>query len=795
MTYEYEQYLEKVKESFNSKFNAILPQYVRYNDFEKQVFVIVYNTLSTSNDGNHMIEIPTLELGACKYEENYAKFISAVVNASVIRRFGERIRGNIDNAKMISDNDIFIHGLENRNPIIRVRMGNYAINLNELLAENITERYLINAELSKPRLLPRERYRYNSENAQKGLRDYSTWLDSVFPGTRSNFIYEISQTDLVICHDIKGLNDHLRGIPYATINEDGTIECSLPVEPLVYLARSTNVKAKQILEERRFENVIFIGDKKFNTPPGWGNFNGYVVKNLYIGHHRPIDPINISYRFSTNEVKYLYGLQMSEWADFNAENRELENVLENLTNLFKQYGLNIDPFKDLLHRIRYNTTLIENNGTEDLNGHYFSKYFTEKLEESLFTGTITDYEFLSLTECFQHLIAIAAKGNRIKLDMLRNLLGRDSRTVVFMENKHEVWELRRKYKNTKNVNFLWKRSFKKTLKNFAYKKCSNKRETYVLMGFDKKYNGSPLQCIDALGLKGSCHFASMSLDDSRFKSLKISRLRYESEVYGSNARELMNGIHFVPTTHQDDENLEIEDFPIDENLEYRSNSAMTDRFIVEFTDGKSFTINGKVVVDEEAVEVDEIEANDYVKIYVPNWDLLENVWRLKHTVLARQIDEYAPKWRARLDELKMHHNGDQKGLYKELKKNGLGIKAKSFNNYFDRNDTVFPQRHTLIAILKTILKHAGEGESDKINKEFEMIMRAERAYNSSRINIGRDLDDFALSLMIGQTVDRHKLSFLIETENENLLNILTEDCIKEGTVRNVRRRKYRRENP
>ena len=398
-------YFDSISKFFNKEANNyfIETQTNKFNNyFESSIFLLIKDILNSEKSGKYFIEIPLEELGALEAKNDYNNFIGfcecilnsagmAVYNRNKENPFPLNKINDIVYKVTKSAKNIFIK--ESESTLIAFK--NY---------RSSTEAHFEDSQ-PKPKLL--QEFDYNSQNAERCIKNYFSWLDSFIPVDEpKKILNDITGKVLIISHGEIEKGELKNSIPFCSISlphtkkkqvVNASVESSkdnysksysTPIEPFIYLtAKVKNVE--YLISKNEFETILVIGDKKFDSRLTEWLDEGYFRKLIYLGTESKSSELETYYKYSISELKNIYISENDQKP--NIEDFILKNL--NICNQVLQKGLiennNIIPLvwqnKDLDAKIsEFNTLLNEfkDKGLQfNFSPSFIYRYISEVTEE------------------------------------------------------------------------------------------------------------------------------------------------------------------------------------------------------------------------------------------------------------------------------------------------------------------------------------------------------------------------------------------------------------------------------
>jgi hypothetical protein len=764
-------YLEDVKEFFDTQVRELFieNQNPFQNGFETSIFYLISRLLNKEANGAYFINIPMRELGTERapgnnHEINYSGFCNSVLLAAGIKVFdlnkGNTIPENNEGDYIFVNNEIFI-----------TKKNGFAVIRNKKRRPNqIAGNY--------PLLLNDGEYSYNTRNnAELIISNYFCWLKSFKRDTK--ILNNINNKILIISHSEISKASFFKSIPICTITEDGCKTYSSPLEPFIYLSRSSTItELEEMVRTNFFSTIIFLGDRKFDGNDVWDIDNQYFDKIIFIGANAPTNQIKNYYVYSRSEMHRYYKTPTIEYVNKILVNEELDDAVQKFNEIVKEISTNGGSLK-FSPLIIYNIT----TPVDDVDKDYKMEWFEHVLNDNLVNGGENSYE--NLTIAFENILIKLKNGNQSKLTYFQNLRdehtlkNEDKKLFYIVENRNELLFLKNNYKiNEKNI--FTKSSYFTKIKGIK----NRTRNKFVFFTFGR-FSLEILKVMDQLSIIGDRIFISYGNKDLRFNSIQEELNKYENSSLSHSSREDVTAIKYEKSKPIGEE-IEVKESTLDD-YNYNDNDVTSfsrpvkiERFRVEFDKGESVTLDGSVIVDYALKDAADIEKNDEIKYYQNDPELFENAWMEFAKDMAANIDYFSRLWKITLSELKSYYRRKDNVLFKALTNFGWKTEITSLKAYLrEGNDIQFPRPTSLIA-LKKLCESLDQFNNCDFIANYSDLRKAQSA-NEDRKKLGRILSNALLQDAIGNTSDE---SFIKKISTTGIFNQLKDKCIHSGTVKN-----------
>jgi len=767
-------YLEDVKEFFDGQVRELFVENQNpfQNGFESSIFYLIKRLLDEQTNGAFFIKVPMRELGSLNHVDNYANFCGSVLFAAGMKVYQENI---INPTPEIMLGDYFYKRIGPNRIFIKHRRGYLSINELDVRDPAIYGQPGEPAHASK--LIAPIDYPYNQQNGTRSINTYFRWLNLFIPSTQQKVLNGNKGRILIISHAEIERGLHSNSIPFSTVNENGTFSYSSPIEPLVYLARDRQSDVlKEIVKSKKFDTIICIGDKNFQTGSVWRIQTGYFKRIIYIGGNPPLDKIENYYTYSIKEMHKLYDVDCITFENKICVNAGLDQAVNTLKNKILEIRARGGNFNHTMVSF-YNMTAPLDDGNAD----WHLNAFENKLLIDLVSNDDNDSQ--ELRTAHSEIINILKNGNQDKIRRVQQIIQLQSKnTKVFciVNNNLEITALTR-ILNLNENHFITRNSFDRKIRRYIAEK--NQKNVFVFLAFDDNYMNGIVHLLDKYSICGERIFISFSETDIRFDNiLKRSKKLAHDLVSGQNRFEI-TGIEYkqeiVPVNFE----LTIDDFGFDDALNYRNaDYAPREGFIVTFIDGTHVTLSGRVVVEEEIIDISEVEIGSEIAYYQNDDEIFDQIWQVYQPNLAVNIPLYSTMWKDALGQLNNHY-GEINQLFTRLRGNGWNTSLANLRGLLrDQNETDFPIRSSLEAIKDLCLVTPGTNELAFVT-QFKSVLNAKRA-NELRKGLGNKLSTALMERVCG--IDPTDI-FIMRLQEGDLFNQAFENCIIRGTVQNIQR--------
>lgn len=767
-------YLEDVKEFFDRQVRELFieNQNPFQNGFESSIFYLIKRLLDEQTNGAFFIKVPMRELGSLNHVDNYANFCGSVLFAAGMKVYQEN---NINPTPEIMLGDYFYKRIGPNRIFIKHRRG--YLSINELDVRDPAIYGQPGEPGHAPKLIAPIDYPYNQQNGTRSINAYFRWLNLFIPSIQQKVLNGNKGRILIISHAEIERGLHSNSIPFSTVNENGTFSYSSPIEPLVYLARD---RQSDVLEEmvrsKKFETIICIGDKNFQTGGVWDVATGYFKKIIYVGGNSPLNPIQNYYTYSIQEMHKLYDVDCITFENKICINAGLDQAVNTLKNKILEIRARGGNFNHTMVSF-YNMTAPLDDGNAD----WHLNAFENKLLTDLVSNNGNDFQ--ELRKSYFEIINILRNGNQEKIRIVQEIiLQQSNNTKVFciVNNNPEITTFRR-ILNLKETQFITRNSFdRKIRKNIVDKKQKN---VFIFLAFDDNYINGIVHLLDKYSICGERIFISFSETDIRFDNiLKRSKKLAHDLVSGQDRFEII-GIEYEQEIDPVNFELTIDDFGFDDVLNYRNaDYAPKEGFIVTFIDGTHVTLSGRVVVEEEIIDISEVEIGSEIAYYQNDDEIFDQIWQVYQPNLAVNIPLYSTMWKEALDQLNTNYH-PIRGLFDHLIENGWNTSLANLRGLLrEQNETDFPIRSSLEAIRNLCRTTPGTNELAFVT-QFQPVLNAKRA-NELRKGLGNKLSTALMERVCG--IDPTDL-FIMRLQEGDLFNQAFENCIIRGTIQNIQR--------
>jgi hypothetical protein len=770
-------YIESIEEFFEKntkiKFN---------NSIENSIFYLVEKILNDEIDGSNFIMIPMRELGFDNYAENYASFCGTIAFAAGKHVYEINKQTNI--LPEIFDYDYFL----DRNNIY-IKRGKYKIPFDDYGTRNEYNTVKEIKSLNYPKLLPPKLFIYNNKNGYRNIVLYKQWVNKF---DQDSFILNNpTKKILVFSHSEIDNSEWLNYIPHCKVDSSGNEQYSSPIEPLIYLANEESKKLSELVRNKTFETIIFIGDHKFMTGGDWSLRHKYFKKLIYIGAVQP-DKTSLYYTFSPLEIYKSYKIKENE---FKEEYIQFSKVdVEINTNLNQAFG----KFKEKVKEIQTNggefkfSLLGLINRASPIDSELKAKmedWFDDYLINNLTyenDGTIEE-----LSESYSEILKQLETGDIKKIDELKKIINQvpiDKKIVLtFIVSQKDEIKYLSKALRIQSDNFITLKGFirkfdairnKKSFKN-AYK---NK---FIFLAYDNTYN-EILKMMDSYSLLGERIFIGIA--DNRFKNILNNRNNLLKSLFETECRKNITSVDYKEIKLTDSVNfgdnlLSIDDFTYDDAFEftYQTDSNI-ENYQITLEDGESVILNGTVVVEDEIVDVADLKKGDFFTYYQNSHHLFEQVWRIYAPQIAFEIDTYSLIWKQTLRELKEYYKTES-NLLKALQGYNWKTEISTLKAYLrENNNTQFPRTGSLNSI-KKLCDNLENFQNNTFVEKYNEIRRSQKAL-SLKIKLGRILSKALFDDKLG-LIKEDPIKALLG--NTNLFDQIKEDCLKSATVSEIKK--------
>lgn len=330
------EYKGKIESYFDNQINDVFSNTkIKFeNRFEEIVFCLIQNIMQHQPDGSYHIEIPMRELGFEDYAKNYASFCGSI-EFSASKHVYELNKENNTLSEIVNSEYFY-----DRNRIY-IRRGEYKIPFNDFGNRNEYNTKIPIGNSNYPKLLPPILFQYNGQNGLTKINEYFEWV-KLFDH-EPVLLNKINRKVLIISHSEIEKSVWYNKIPNCKISNEYNEVYSSPIEPLIYLAREECIKITELVENRNFETIIFIGDSKFYEGGIWSERHNYFKKKIYLGFQKP-QTSKTFYSFSPTEIQSYYNSAISnenykfEKAVDNNFTTELSNFIEVLKTIKEKGG-------------------------------------------------------------------------------------------------------------------------------------------------------------------------------------------------------------------------------------------------------------------------------------------------------------------------------------------------------------------------------------------------------------------------------------------------------------------------
>jgi len=744
------------------------------NDLETSVFYLVDRLLNIEAGNNYFIKVPMKELGPENYAENYSEFCGAIAFAAGVNVYDF----NNNNSKPELKNGDFI--CNKKKQILIKRPDNCALkpsNLNQGIIEDEI------VEISRPenysRILNSEKFKYNSLNGQTLIDSYLEWVKIFNEAPR--ILNDIKRKILIISQAEIDKSVFTKAIPHCRIDENGNLNYSSPIEPLIYLARDENDTIKNLVQNKTFDTVIFIGDSKFKTIGIWSLRHKYFNNRIYIGF-QPKDENSIEfYCYAPNEIFNFYGVQ-DEAIQLNKDDihfsDELTGAIDGFVEKVKEIQENGGNFRFSLLGLINRTAPIASELKEKMED-WFDDYLINNLSNA------QEGDFDQLADAYIGILKALELGNRNKIDKIADLVSqtkeKNKETLFFIASqKDEIDFLCRNFK-IKKENIIMLRTFSSMLRSILNAKNfkNNKRNKFIFLAYDNTYHDL-LKMMDAFTLLGERRFIGKK--DKRFNAILKDRNKYFDELLAKENRETITGIKYeleiahLVTAHEGASTLD--DFEYDDEYEFIiQRDSKVENYQITLEGGNTITLNGSVFIEDAIEDVADLKVGDEFMYYQNDQQLFEEAWRSYEPELAIKIEEYSQIWKKTLEKLKIHFNNEIELLAK-LKEYKWKTELTTLRAYLrESSQTQFPRSGSLTAI-KKLCDSIEEFHNDAYLQNYDGIRKAQKAL-SMKIKLGRIICKALYDNKIGKESQEPIIKKLKETDLFEQLRI---NCLRSGVV-------------
>jgi hypothetical protein len=770
-------YLEDINTFFEKKFgenfNNENPPFK--NGLEKAIFCLVQDILKKEN-GAFFVEVPMRELGAKDHAANYSAFCGAIAFASALSTY-ENNKNNkqpeIENMEYFYDRKIFI------------RRGSYKLPFDDYGTRNEHNTTLpIVTPLQKPKLLSPDKFIYNNKNGTNKVKDFFTWANTI--DENPLILNNITQMTLVISHGEIDNSKWMEKIPHCTITDDGKEIYSSPIEPLIYLARDKNEKVIQLVESKAFDTIIFIGDAKFYDGGLWSLRRGYFKRKIYIGGNNMPDDVENFYCFSPTEIQQYYGGEITDgnFEFIQANSESLENKFAALIECFNKNKNNVGIFSFSLLPLLNRTAPIDIEFKEQL-----LEWFDNKIMSTL---SFSDHENLSeeLTKAYIDILDALSNGNESKLKELDSIIKKNDikKVIIIVNHRDEIDYFSKKYAIDKN-RIVTLNSFSKKIKKHAYSNSDNKRNVYIFLAYKAIYDEC-LQMLDSFSLNGKRIF--IGLKDNRFERMLNARRKMINSFLSRQCIEDYTGIKFQSEYINEDlkgaDKLSINDFLFDDEYDFvvQKNQKLV-TYSVTLEDDSKVVLSGTVEVENSISDIDDLSVGDTFTYYTPQIEIFNAIFNRLYPNLNDEIEQCSKYWINALKEIYVQEFKKKiKPMYEKFMEYGWKTHEGTLKLYLsDRNNVQFPQSSSLRALKKYCdqINSIDFNECSEFKNHYNEVRKAQKA-QSSKNKLGRLLSRNLLEEKIGN----NKAEF-IKTIGEELWFDLKNNCLKTGTVKDIKKTK------
>ena len=743
------------------------------NGLEKAIFYLISKILNQEKVGiKYFIKIPMREIGIDNYTDSYIEFCGSVAFAAGKNVYETNINNEVPEIKL---GEYF----EFKSSIY-IQRGHNSFKVEDYGKRNGNNDSFEFKNTKFPRLS--NAFDYSGKAGRKTILDFKSWAGKF--NENPQILNNIDKKVLIISHSEIEKSDWVKRIPHCKIDENGNLHHSSPMESLIYLARDENSKLLEMVENKFFDSVIFLGDSKFRTDRNWSVDRGKIKKIIYVGYHEPEGTIEY-YTFSPNEIFDYYGVPY-ESIQFKKEDiqfsQELNDAIFSFIENVKEIQTKGIDFKFSLQALINRTAPIDE----------FSK---EKMEEWFENYILNSFSFSQevylelLLSSYSGILDALSKGVLQKISLIKRIIRETSEKKMdslyfIVSQKDEIDYLNTSF-GIKKEQIIQFRSFNRKLKSIinSKKHKNNKKNKFVFLAYDNKYNDL-IKLMDNYTLLGERIFVGKA--DNRFSSIKIERDKYFIELLSKECREEIIGIKFeIPSVKEEEvtDNRTLEDFEFDSDYEFiLQRDIKVENYQISLENGSIITLNGNVIIEDEIEDVGDLKVGDEFVYYRNEQILFDKVWHLYQPELANQIDNYSQIWKNTLIDLKGFFK-DEKQLLEKLKLFKWKTELPTLKAYLRENcQTQFP-RYSSLSSIKKLCESLEEFSEDPFVLNYENIRRAQKAL-SLKVKLGRVVCKSLYESNLGIVSNEDIVKIIMEAD---LFEELREKCLCSGKVLTIKK--------
>jgi hypothetical protein len=610
------------------------------------------------------------------------------------------------------------------------------------------------------------------------LNDYKALFKSVFNADdfptkfkhKAAIILEWNDFQEELSHQICSEFEMLKAIPIQRIKKNGQFyECTLPIEPMIYVAPDYFTFQEYIKGNYDIETVIIIGRNKYRQ-----EFFEKIemdleyedIPNAIIVGTEPIqDNSNafLKWNWTQSEISFLKNQPLASINTVLIEDKDFENAIGEFVNFIdsveKDNYVRISELKRF-KKILYGLVLpakesrLQNFKEWIL---YLMLKESENTIKDIFIGLNQNYS--EVIEKNEHLISnIFNVFTNRKLEILKELLNID---VLIVPKKHqEIW--RKELKKTEQYRIMTLADFEK--KQAEYKTLKN---VVVLSLFGYEY--SPSDLIEKLNCYSHNYTFLAYLEEQKAVLEVLNRIdNFQNKEYASNDRKLITEIQFYPKDKPENISDLIDSFADKsegerKHYEYENSENVNYALTFEETDNILVLEGSKSVLlhsENRKEQVFNLKKGDKVGIYanLSKEKIFEIAVSEDSDGRFKKIDYYAMVWKKSLQNyfIKKQINGydyQEENLLNDLNNSGLKVKSiltlKKWVNCDERDK--FPSSLSSLIAIKNLVN------DEELNNEFEQIKRYRKLYRSIMIALGRNLSDEVMDYVISKNTIKGKM--------------------------------------
>lgn len=553
--------------------------------------------------------------------------------------------------------------------------------------------------------------------------------------------------------------DLFKSIPIQRINKyGGEYECSLPIDPMIYLVPNYYVYQDYIKGKYEIDSVILIGGNKYSSEYFDAIENDIYneeIKNVIIIGKECIDDRTetfIKWNWTQPEISFLKKEPIAELKSELVEDDNFINAIEDYYKYIKEFEQkyftrlsDLSRFKKLLYNLvlpNENSRLINyQDWVQDL-----MRKETENAIKDVLIGQNESY-FEQLSETEKLIDNIFLSFANTKLNFIKNQ--KNYEILIVPKKNLKIWQKDFQHLSLKTM----------SLSQFIEKQPDFQKENKVLILSIFGYEYSPHDLIEQLSsFPHSYSFLSYKEEITALQEIKNRWSNIYSKEYCSTNRKKLTGLDFNYEESLENisdliENLAERaerdrkqyDYESQENVNYALTFEENSDELI-FDGSKSVLLH----LENRKEKIFNLMVGDKVRIYT-NY----TKERLYEIALAEdsasrfsEIDRLANLWKDCLKQYFQNKkltnpNYNESDLLNELNKCGLKVKSTlTISNWLFKERDKFPSSENSLLSIKQLIN------CPILNGNFKQIIEARRLYRGIMLSLGRNLSDEVMDYVL-----------------------------------------------